>query len=81
METKSDGMTKLSDNAVYGVSFADRGIAVRTIEIMLNIFILILIYITNSSSGGGFAAVAASDKFQSHVIVRCLQKFSRVLRH
>ena len=55
METKSDGMTKLSDNAVYGASFADRGIAVRTIEIMLKILILILIYITNSSSGGGFA--------------------------
>ena len=32
-------------------------------------FTLIIIYIKNSTSGGGFAAVAASDKFQSHGIM------------
>ena len=36
---------------------------------ILKILTLLIIYITNSSSGGGFAAVAASDKFQSHGIM------------
>ena len=52
------------------MSFSGGSITVRSIEtISLQIRMLINIYTTNSSSGGGFAAVAASDKFQSHGIM------------